>query len=86
VKPQPESDVVDGLARMAADRGKVLEMVREPEGDITWRALSDKYDDVFARFDDDAKPRPSAVSPELARILGKPCRGVIPASEIERED
>jgi hypothetical protein len=52
-QPQPASATVDGLAQMAADKGKVLEMVREPEGDITWRALSDKYDDVFKRFDDD---------------------------------
>jgi hypothetical protein len=50
-QPQSASDTIDGLAQMAADRGKVLEMVREPEGDITWRALSDKYDDIFKRFE-----------------------------------
>jgi hypothetical protein len=52
-KPMPASDTVDWLAQMAADKGKVLEMVREPEGDITWRPLSDKYDAIFKRFDDD---------------------------------
>jgi hypothetical protein len=36
-----------------------------------------RYEDIFARFDD---PTP------LARILGRPRRGVIPASQIERED
>jgi len=82
---QPASDTVDGLAQMAADKGKVLELVREPEGDLTWRALSDKYDDVFKRFDDD-KPLTREAHPELARILGQPRRGVIPAAQIERED
>jgi hypothetical protein len=42
-----------------------------------------KYDDIFARFEQDDRPLPTA---DLSRILGKPRRGVIPAAEIERED
>jgi hypothetical protein len=38
-----------------------------------------KYDDIFKRFDYDEDRA-------LTRILGKPRRGVIPASQIERED
>src|SRR6516165_8891421 len=53
-QPQPASDTVDGLRQMLDERlaaeKPVLEMVREPEGDVTWRALADKYDDIFTRF------------------------------------
>jgi hypothetical protein len=42
-----------------------------------------KSDDIFARFAQDDRP---LATPELSRILGKPQRGVIPASQIERED
>jgi hypothetical protein len=36
-KPMPASDVVDGLAQMVAERqGPVLDMVRHPDGEITW--------------------------------------------------
>jgi hypothetical protein len=42
-----------------------------------------KADDIFARFEQDDRPLPTA---DLSRILGKPRRGVIPASQIERED
>jgi hypothetical protein len=42
-----------------------------------------KYDDIFARFEQDDRPLPTA---DLSRILGKPRRGVIPAALIERED
>jgi hypothetical protein len=35
--PMPESDVVDGLEQMVIDRqGPVLDMVRHPDGEITW--------------------------------------------------
>ena len=40
-------------------------------------------DDIFARFEEDDRPRPTG---DLTRILGRPRRGVIPASQIERED
>jgi len=42
-----------------------------------------KYDDIFARFEQDDRPLPT---PDLSRILGRPRRGVIPASQIVRED
>jgi len=42
-----------------------------------------KVDDVFTRFEQDDRPLPT---PDLSRILGRPRRGVIPASQIERED
>jgi uncharacterized Zn finger protein len=43
--------------------------------------LAQKHHDIFDRFDDD-----NAVAREdLARILGKPRRGVIPALRIVRE-
>jgi hypothetical protein len=44
-------------------------------------AAAAKYDDIFSRFDD----APKAGS-NLSRILGRPQRGVIAASQIERED
>ena len=42
-----------------------------------------KSEDVFTRFEQDDRPLPT---PELSRILGRPRRGVIPASQIVRED
>ena len=56
VQPQLASDTIDGLRQVLEDR-------------LTQERAA-KYDDIFTRFDDDAKPR----------------RGVIPAAEIERED
>jgi hypothetical protein len=44
---------------------------------------SSKVVDIFARFEQDDRPLPTA---DLSRILGKPRRGVIPAALIERED
>jgi hypothetical protein len=35
-QPMPASDVVDGLAEMVNDRHPVLDMVRHPDGEITW--------------------------------------------------
>jgi len=43
----------------------------------------ERHADIFARFEQDDRPLPT---PELARILGRPRRGVIPASQIARED
>jgi hypothetical protein len=33
---QPASDVVDGLQQMVRERSSTLEMVRHPDGEITW--------------------------------------------------
>jgi hypothetical protein len=40
-------------------------------------------EDIFTRFEQDDRTLPT---PDLSRILGKPRRGVIPASQIVRED
>ncbi|HYW87479.1 MAG TPA: hypothetical protein VFB50_06905 [Chloroflexota bacterium] len=42
-----------------------------------------KSEDIFTRFEQDDRPLPTA---DLSRILGRPRRGVIPASQIVRED
>ena len=68
-KPMPASDVVDGLAQMVVDRNPVLDMVRHPDGEISWTrhehadgsvthlpdhaALAQRYTDIFARFNGD---------------------------------
>src|SRR5215831_4219387 len=58
----------------------VLEQARRAR---TWGAPAPTYDDVFKRFEQDDRP---VATPELSRILGRPQRGVIPASQIARED
>jgi hypothetical protein len=34
--PMPASDTIDGLAEMVAERHPVLDMIRHPDGEITW--------------------------------------------------
>lgn len=53
-KPMPASDVLDGLADLAAAKNPTLTMVRHPDGEISWvrdRELSDRYSDIFERFE-----------------------------------
>jgi hypothetical protein len=54
-KPMPASDTVDGLTGMVGARNPTLTMVRHADGEISWerdRELSDRYDDIFKRFED----------------------------------
>ena len=44
------------------------------------KVATESVNDLFKRFEDDP------LVPNLTRILGKPRRGVIPASQIVRED
>jgi hypothetical protein len=54
----PASDTIDGLEQMVAERHPVLDMVRHPDGEITWerhnhpRPVADAstYDRIFGRF------------------------------------
>jgi hypothetical protein len=54
-----------------------------PDNIVQAAQAAAKSDDIFARFEQDDRPLPT---PDLSRILGKPRRGVIPASQIVRED
>jgi hypothetical protein len=57
-QPQPASDTVDGLAAMVDERqGPVLDMVRHPDGEISWERRdrqqrnAQRYDEIFEKFD-----------------------------------
>lgn len=59
-QPMPASDTIDGLEQMVAERQPVLDMVRHPDGEITWERshqhapldaetlrLADQYTRIF---------------------------------------
>jgi hypothetical protein len=58
-QPQPASDTVDGLEHMLDERQAdqraatpVLDMVRHPDGEISWQRAAE-YDRIFKRFEED---------------------------------
>lgn len=46
-QPMPASDVVEGLAEMAAERNPVLDLVRYPDGEFGWiRHVNDRGETI----------------------------------------
>ena len=69
-KPMPASDTIDGLAQMVVDRHPVLDMVRHPDGEITWERYehANGTTTYLPRHD---RPRPVADASTYERIFGR---------------
>jgi hypothetical protein len=69
-KPMPARDVLDGLEQMVVDRHPVLDMVRHPDGEITWERHNHANGETtyLPRHE---QPRPVADASTYDRIFSK---------------